>query len=1355
MLAHALGRRCTWLAALFGLALVMPLCAQTELAITEFMAANTSGLRDEDGDTSDWIEIHNASAGPVSLEGWFLTDTPGWLTRWRFPATDLPPDGFLIVFASGKDRAVAGAPLHTNFRLNQGGGYLALVRPDGVTVASEFAAYPPQVTDVSYGLGLGPARGSEWLLGANAPLKYLIPTAPVPEAWRGGALFDDSSWSNGLFSVGYDVSTGAVTAAYATPANTVGNQDFGGSLGMDFVVTRPVVLTELGCFDSAGDGIAVGTTITVQLWRRNDNGTPDNPIDDTGNGVLAVTNFTSLSPGALVAGNRFKPLPAPLPLTNGAYTIVAYGYSAGEPLMNNSVPLTLDSGDGALQFVGRSRYGNAGAFPNTPDSRVAQYGAGTFRFRGVPASEFNTTLLAMRGANASVLLRAPFALSPGGAFSCLTLNVTCNDGFVAWLNGVEVARRNAPAALAYNSTATNAATFTESIDVSPFAGLLAAGPNLLAVQGLNISAGDVNLRVDATLEAGRFATQQVCFITPTPGAANGSGLLSPGVVINEIHSNPTNSKSFPAEFIELYNPRATNVDLSGWALTRGVSFVFPAGSSIPANSHLVLAGNPAVVQQIFGVTALGPWTGSLANDGDTLQLDDASGAVADRISYGLGFPWPTVGDDPGNSIQLLNEGLDRDLGGSWRSAPPTPGAPNAVATSAVPPQIRQVAHAPAQPATGQLVTVTAKITDPDGVASVRLDYQVVEPGNYLGLTDPAYTNNWTSIAMQDDGLNGDAVPFDAVYSAQVPAAVQTHRRLIRYRIHATDRLGNLVRVPYADDPSPNFAYFVYDGVPAWTGAVQPGVTSPQTFDTRSMRKVRAFHLISQSNDVWNCQFNPAYLGLGYVFEGAVVMDGVVYDHAHYEVAGQNSTYATGKNKWRFRFGRGHWLAFVDDYGQPLSTRRETLKLSALTEPWAAWNRGLAGLDEALTFRLNNLAGVPAQKSAYLQLRVLDAVAEANPANQYDGDLWGLYLGFEVYDQEFKKEHGMPDGNLIYLQGGLNSLGAQGAGQPADLSDLNWLVSGATGYNASPTQPEVWWRTNVDLFAYYSWRAVVEAVNDTDKRDQENAVYFRDPLSGRWSIHPWDEDLLYEQFDRWGPDGTQGPLGGPSAPLEQIRKCLEISTLNLEFQNRARELQDLLLNSDQAGRLIDELVSIVTDGGPSQPGFVEVDRRRWDYNPANLIPPRADRAWGNYYRTPFPIPDMGNGPFPQPFYRTLSSADFAGQVVWVKEFLVSDAHGGARLAAMAADPGIPNTPTVSYAGAPRYPADGLIFQAGPFGSPSNQAFAAMQWRMGEVCYPGVSNFVAGTPWRYESRGSLDVPRNDRVQQQRHCSRLVRD
>src|SRR5690349_2735695 len=103
-----------------GLALLI-LCGATVLGraqvISEFLARNNGLIFDEDGDSPDWIEIHNPTAQPVPLLNWALTDSPTNLTKWRFPATNLASGGYLLVYASGKDRVLAGQPLHTNFKL--------------------------------------------------------------------------------------------------------------------------------------------------------------------------------------------------------------------------------------------------------------------------------------------------------------------------------------------------------------------------------------------------------------------------------------------------------------------------------------------------------------------------------------------------------------------------------------------------------------------------------------------------------------------------------------------------------------------------------------------------------------------------------------------------------------------------------------------------------------------------------------------------------------------------------------------------------------------------------------------------------------------------------------------------------------------------------------------------------------------------------------------------------------------------------------------------------------------------------------------------------------------------------------
>jgi hypothetical protein len=127
-----------------------PLPTNGPVLISEFMAENQSSLSDEDGDFSDWIELYNPAATPVSLAGWQLLDGTN---VWTFPAKTIAAQGFLVVFASGKNRTNPAATLHTNFKLDASGEYLAL-RDAGSNLLSQFAPlFPPQRADYSSGPG--------------------------------------------------------------------------------------------------------------------------------------------------------------------------------------------------------------------------------------------------------------------------------------------------------------------------------------------------------------------------------------------------------------------------------------------------------------------------------------------------------------------------------------------------------------------------------------------------------------------------------------------------------------------------------------------------------------------------------------------------------------------------------------------------------------------------------------------------------------------------------------------------------------------------------------------------------------------------------------------------------------------------------------------------------------------------------------------------------------------------------------------------------------------------------------------------------------------------------------------------
>src|SRR5687768_5915976 len=135
--------------------------------ISEFMADNVTGIKDEDDIIRDWIEIHNPTSAPIDLTNWKLADSGN---VWVFPAVILTPGEFLVVWASGQNRRVPGQPLHTNFSLRAGGEYLALVRPDG-TAEQEFTPeFPPQDPDESYGLD----RKSTRLNSSHGYISYAV-----------------------------------------------------------------------------------------------------------------------------------------------------------------------------------------------------------------------------------------------------------------------------------------------------------------------------------------------------------------------------------------------------------------------------------------------------------------------------------------------------------------------------------------------------------------------------------------------------------------------------------------------------------------------------------------------------------------------------------------------------------------------------------------------------------------------------------------------------------------------------------------------------------------------------------------------------------------------------------------------------------------------------------------------------------------------------------------------------------------------------------------------------------------------------------------------------------------------------
>ncbi len=123
------------------------------VVINEIMAENQTGIADEEQDPEDWIELHNQGSQPVDLGGWSLSVDREEEGQWVLPPTIVPAGGYLVIWASGKDRRepIASQRLHTNFKLNPNGDTLRLFGPELPRSVVDELVYPEQSPNHSYG----------------------------------------------------------------------------------------------------------------------------------------------------------------------------------------------------------------------------------------------------------------------------------------------------------------------------------------------------------------------------------------------------------------------------------------------------------------------------------------------------------------------------------------------------------------------------------------------------------------------------------------------------------------------------------------------------------------------------------------------------------------------------------------------------------------------------------------------------------------------------------------------------------------------------------------------------------------------------------------------------------------------------------------------------------------------------------------------------------------------------------------------------------------------------------------------------------------------------------------------------
>ncbi|MBM4026883.1 MAG: lamin tail domain-containing protein, partial [Planctomycetes bacterium] len=325
----------------------------------------------------------------------------------------------------------------------------------------------------------------------------------------------------------------------------------------------------------------------------------------------------------------------------------------------------------------------------------------------------------MYNRNTTCCVRIPFTVSAAdlAGFSNLILRLRYDDGFVAYLNGAEIARKNFTGEPAWNSAANAVNASTNAISLEPFnvtahLSKLRPGQNILALHGLNQSLTSTNFLISAELVNDRSATAgaPVGGVSPTAVRYTAPVLLSRSVqvrsralsgttwsALNEAvfavgpvaqslrvseimyHPPDTGHPDDPnTEFIELTNIAGQSIDLSLVRFTRGIGYTFPS-FTLPPGGYCLVVQDLAAFAAKYGadLPVIGQYTGRLDNSGERVELVDAAGQIVQSFTYS--DKWFKSTDGRGHSLTVKDPrmtGIDTlNDKEAWRPSTAVGGSP--------------------------------------------------------------------------------------------------------------------------------------------------------------------------------------------------------------------------------------------------------------------------------------------------------------------------------------------------------------------------------------------------------------------------------------------------------------------------------------------------------------------------------------------------------------------------------------------------------------------------------------------------------------------------------------------------------
>jgi hypothetical protein len=406
--------------------------------------------------------------------------------------------------------------------------------------------------------------------------------------------------------------------------------------------------------------------------------------------------------------------------------------------------------------------------------------------------------------------------------------------------------------------------------------------------------------------------------------------------------------------------------------------------------------------------------------------------------------------------------------------------------------------------------------------------KAISGGNFVNVSAPLAPNpafeladNWTTIAMNDDGLGDDLLGGDGIWTGTIPP--QANRTIVRYRITVTDNAGLSARVPYADDPSLNFACFVYDGVPDYEGT-----------SAADLQKFPVYHFLTRKADYDQCVAYDANAsqrlsaGPSWNYENwkrllsAMAWSTTISRIASRERMGVTRRSGTGgagnaKRAFKFLFNKGYEFDAIDQAGNPYPEKWSTMITENLWENRASYT---FSLNEVVSFELFNRLGIPSPRGHMSHFRTI--LQSAEQATKWSGDFWGLMYVHEDYDRRFLKAHDLKKGNLYKLTrdgvSGLLQFRYQSAFGPTNGSDHDEIHNQLRG---TSTPAFIQARVNLDLWCrYHSFAEAIRHYDYWPSGDNNGGWYFY-PLynaannKGQLFYLPNDLDAT------WGPTWNNG------------------------------------------------------------------------------------------------------------------------------------------------------------------------------------------------------------------------------------------